>query len=124
MYRLLGIKKLRTSSYEPSTNGVVESFHRVLNAMLAKVVKESQRYWPSCVAYVTFVYNSTPHSATSLPPFLIVHGRLPLWHIDLLITELSTVPEYVGQITEHMRLCPLIIQRFVVPPVNSIQARL
>jgi len=107
MYRLLGIKKLRTSSYEPRTNGVVESFHRVLNAMLAKVVKESQRDWPSCVAYVTFVYNSTPHSATSLPPFLIIHGRLPLWHIDLLMgeqpAEPSTVPEYVGQITEHMR---------------------
>ena len=107
MYRLLGIKKLRTTSYEPRTNGVVESFHRVLNTMLAKVVKESQRDWPSCVAYVTFVYNSTPHSATSLPPFLIVHGRLPLWHVDLLMgeqpAEPSTVPEYVSQITEHMR---------------------
>jgi len=91
----------------PRTNGVVESFHRVLNPTLAKVVKVSQRDWPSCVAYVTFVYNSTQHSATSLQPFLIVHGRLPLWHVDLLMgeqpAEPSTVPEYVGQITEYMR---------------------
>ena len=34
----LGIEKLRTTAYKPSTNGAVERFHRTLNSMLAKVV--------------------------------------------------------------------------------------
>ena len=38
--RLLGVDKLRTSPYKPSTNGAVERFHRTLNSMLAKVVSQ------------------------------------------------------------------------------------
>ena len=38
----LGIDKLRTTSYKPSTNGAVERFHRTLNAMLAKTVEPNQ----------------------------------------------------------------------------------
>ena len=41
--RCMAIDKVRTSSYKPSTNGQQERFHRTLNAMIAKVVKESQR---------------------------------------------------------------------------------
>jgi len=39
------IDKLRTTAFKPSTNGVVERFHRTLNSMLGKVVNESQRDW-------------------------------------------------------------------------------
>jgi transposase InsO family protein len=41
--RLSGIDKLRTTAYKPSTNGGVERFHRTLNAMLGKVVRNHQR---------------------------------------------------------------------------------
>ena len=41
--RCMNIEKVRTSSYKPSTNGQQERFHRTLNAMIAKVVKESQK---------------------------------------------------------------------------------
>ena len=33
-----GVDKLRTTPYKPSTNGIVERFHRTLNSMLGKVV--------------------------------------------------------------------------------------
>lgn len=39
----LGIDKVRTTAYKPSTNGVVERFHRTLNSMLGKVVARNQR---------------------------------------------------------------------------------
>ena len=42
---LLGVDKLRTVAYKPSTNGAIERFHRTLNSMLGKVVKETQTDW-------------------------------------------------------------------------------
>jgi len=35
----MGIQKVRTSPYQPSTNGCVERFHRTLNSMIGKVVQ-------------------------------------------------------------------------------------
>ena len=43
--RSYGIDKVRTTAYNPSTNGAVERFHRSLNSMLGKVVSDSQRDW-------------------------------------------------------------------------------
>ena len=37
----LGVDKLRTTVFKPSTNGIVERFHRTLNSMLGKIVSES-----------------------------------------------------------------------------------
>jgi len=45
LMKWLEIDKLRTTAYQPSTNGAVERFHRTLNSMLGKVVDESQRDW-------------------------------------------------------------------------------
>ena len=54
IYNLLGIKKLKTTSREPRTNGVIETWHRVLNAMLAKVINDKQSDWPLWVNYVVW----------------------------------------------------------------------
>jgi transposase InsO family protein len=43
--QFMGINKVRTTPYRPSTNAVVERFHRTLNSMLAKVVADHQRDW-------------------------------------------------------------------------------
>lgn len=65
----LGVVKLKTTVYSPSTNGAIERFHRVLNTLLAKVIKESQKDWSTWISYVTFCYNATVHSATGFSPF-------------------------------------------------------
>ena len=36
----MGVDKVRTTAYEPRTNGLIEKWHRVLNGMLGKVVRE------------------------------------------------------------------------------------
>ena len=43
--RLLDIDKQHTSFYHPETNSVAELFHGTLNAMMAKVVCDSQKDW-------------------------------------------------------------------------------
>jgi len=55
LLRHLGIVKLRTSGYMPSTDGVCEVFHKVLNSLLARVISETQCDWSNWISYVTFV---------------------------------------------------------------------
>ena len=43
--KALDIRKIRTSPYRTSINGMIERFHRTLNQMLGKVVNENQRDW-------------------------------------------------------------------------------
>jgi len=47
---LLGIDKLRTTAYKPSTNQV-ERLHRTLNSILAKSVNDNNRDWDSRLSY-------------------------------------------------------------------------
>jgi len=50
LFKQLGVVKLRTSGYAPSTNGCIERYHRVLNSLLAKVISENQRDWSHWVS--------------------------------------------------------------------------
>jgi len=45
----MGIQKIRTLPYQPSTNGCIERFHRKLNSMIGKVVQYDQRNWDVCL---------------------------------------------------------------------------
>jgi transposase InsO family protein len=75
------IDKLRTTAYKPSTNGVVERFHRTLNSMLGKVVSESQRDWDEHLPFVMAAYRASSHTSTGLSPNLLFLGhenRMPL----------------------------------------------
>jgi len=71
----LGVEKLRTTAYKPSTNGAIERMHRTLNAMIGKVVGKKHRNLDAQVAYVMTAYNETVHSATGFTPNRLVFGR-------------------------------------------------
>jgi hypothetical protein len=79
------IHKLRTTAYKPSTNGVVERFHRTLNAMLAKVINESQRDWDEHLQLVLAAYRASPHNSTGYSPNLLFLGRDTRMPLDLVM---------------------------------------
>ena len=79
------IDKLRTTAYKPSTNGVVERFHRTLNTMLAKVVNDSQRDWDERLPLVMAAYRASPHSSTGFSPNKLFLGRDNRMPLDLLM---------------------------------------
>jgi len=109
-----GITHLRSSGYRPQTNGVCEVWHRTLNSMLAKVIRENQRDWPDLVPYVVFCYNATEHSVTGFCPFFIFTGRQPLWNVDLLLqdtqAEESTLPDYAAKVNERLAMASRIVR--------------
>jgi len=81
LMRWMEIDKLRTTAYHPSCNGTVERFHRTLNSMLGKAVKESQRDWDEKLPIVLAAYRATPHESTGMSPnrlFLGHEVRMPI----------------------------------------------
>ena len=76
---------MRTSPYKASTNGAVERFHRTLNAMLGRVVCESQRDWDKRVSMVMAAYRVSRHEATGYSPDFLMFGREVRAPIDLVL---------------------------------------
>ena len=79
------VDKLRTTVFKPSTNGVVERFHRTLNAMLGKVMNESQRDWDDRLPYVLAAYRASVHDSTGFTPNRLFLGRESRMPVDLAI---------------------------------------
>ena len=75
LMKLMEIDKRKTSPYKPSTNGVVERFHRTLNTMLAKVIDDRQRDCDEHVPFVMMAYRATQHSSTGFTPNRLFLGR-------------------------------------------------
>ena len=46
MCKLLGIEKIRTTPYNPQTNGSAERVHQTLQRMIGKLDPEKRRKWP------------------------------------------------------------------------------
>ena len=102
----MGIEKLRTTVFKPSTNGIVERFHRTLNSMLGKVVSESQRNWDDKLPHVMSAYRSTVHSSTGYTPNKLFLGRESRMPVDLamgLPPEESRVGETYDDYVSNMQ---------------------
>ena len=127
LLHLLGVNRLRTSGYRPQTNGTVEVWHRTLHSMIAKLVDEGQRNWSSLLPYVTFCYNATEHSATGFPPFFVLHGRMPLWTVDLVLPDVSeeplTVPEYTAKIVDRLQHVSALVRENLHAAASSASRR-
>jgi hypothetical protein len=74
--KLLRIKRIKTSSYHPQTNGTLERTHRVLVEYLCCYILEDQTDWDKWIPYTTFLFNTTPHSSTGFTPHELF-GRKP-----------------------------------------------
>ena len=79
--RLLGIKKLKTTPYHPSANGIIERMHRSLKTMISHFVSDHYSNWDEVLPYCLMAYRNLPHEATKDSPFFLMFGRdmeLPL----------------------------------------------
>ena len=71
----LAIDKIRTTAYQPSTNGGIERFHGTMHAMLAKWIQANQRDWDEKLPAVAFAYRASEHESTGFSPYFLMHGR-------------------------------------------------
>ena len=108
LMRWMEVDKLRTTAYQPSSNGAVERFHRTLNTMLGKVVKESQRDWDDRLPAVMAAYRASPHEVTGFSPNRLFLGREVRMPLDLVMglpldeSQCASVDEFVQKSQEQM----------------------
>jgi len=115
-----GIDKVRTTPYKPSTNGMVERFHRTLNSILAKSVSANQRDWCERAPLAAAAYRASIHESTGYSPYLVMFGRENRMPIDILWESPSDEEEDLISVDEYVEQ-----QRTVMQSVCSqVRARL
>jgi len=80
-----GNRQIEDDSLSTITNGAVERFHRTLNTMLGKVVKDGQRDWDDRLATVMAAYRASPHESTGFSPNKLFLGREVRMPLDLVM---------------------------------------
>ena len=71
----LGVEKRVTSSYSPSTNGMIERFNRTLLRSLETHAANHPTDWDLSLDYVALAYRTNVHAATGTTPFELMFGR-------------------------------------------------
>ena len=66
--KILGIRKVKTSSYHPSSNGMVERWHRSLHSGLSHFIDVANRNWDHLVPFL-MTYRSTLNTTTGFSPY-------------------------------------------------------
>lgn len=92
LYKVLGIKKVRTTAYHPPCNGAqeVERRHKDMVNILKKLVGDSPNVWQDHLDIALFALNSAVCSSTGYSPYDLVFSyqvRLPA---DLVFSVTTT----------------------------------
>ena len=110
LYRLLGIRKLRSSPYHPEGNGLVERFNGTLKSMLQKFAADEPESWDKYIPYLLFAYQEVPQASTGFSPFELLYGhavRGPLqilresWTGDM--SQENSVVQHVVEMREQLQ---------------------
>jgi transposase InsO family protein len=84
---LFKIQQIKTTSYHPQTDGLVERFNRTLCDMLACYVNEKPESWDQYLDFVTFAYNTSQQTTINSCPFYLFFKRDPVIPNDISVNQ-------------------------------------
>ena len=105
----MGTTKLRTSLYNPQTNGQCERFSSILVGMLGTLPPELKPDWKGSISTLVHTYNRTWNSTTGFSPYFLMYGRQPKLPIDITLglapnsVAMPTSTKYVQKIRECIK---------------------
>ena len=77
------VKKLRTTSYHPQTNGQCERFNKTLIRMIGTLPANAKSDWRDWIPTLVHTYNCSTSSTTGFSPYFLIYGREPKLPIDI-----------------------------------------
>ena len=106
--RILRIKHIKTSGYNPQSNGVIERFHRFLMACLTVHVHEFHSKWDEALPLIEFAYRASVSTTTGYSPFFLVYGRDAPLPLDSLFkleqgSQPQTLPQYAQRLQQNLQ---------------------
>ena len=108
LVKLMRTKRVFTAAFTPSTNGVTERFHRVVNTALRTYANLSptSRDWETSLKICQTVYRFTTLTNTEYTPFFLLYGRHPVMPQDIFdnSTPKVRVPkhDYVAKLQQEL----------------------
>ena len=113
VYKMFGVKKLNTTSYRPSTNGINERFNQTLIEMVRALAQGiNAKSWEDMLPFALFAYRTAYHPATGDTPFYLMYGREPRLPIDLLFNKIPADLPRTG-ITQLQRFRRQLVQNLI-----------
>ena len=73
--KVLGIRRTRTTSYHPMSNGFSDRWHRSVHIGLSHYINATNTNWDTLIPFFLMAYRATPNSVTGYSPFYLLHGR-------------------------------------------------
>ena len=84
VFKVLGIKKTRTTPYHPQGDGLVERFNCTLISLLSTAIKDHHNEWEEHLRATCTVYNTSEQLTTGFTPFYLMCGREARMPIDIM----------------------------------------
>ena len=75
IWKLLPVKRINSTSFNPQMQGKVEKFHLGLNQSMSHYVNKYGNDWDEFVNYALMAHRAVPHSTTRYSPFYLLYGR-------------------------------------------------
>ena len=109
--RLLSIRQMTSTPYNPKCNGLVERFNGTLKSMLKKMCEEKPKDWDRYIGPLLFAYRETPHENTGFAPFELLFGRTvrgpmmilkELWTKEIEQPETKSTYQYVLDLRDRL----------------------
>jgi hypothetical protein len=66
---------IRSSSYDPQTNGQTERTNEILEDMLRASILHFDKSWDTCLSLGEFSYNNSYQASLKMAPFNALYGR-------------------------------------------------
>lgn len=85
LFEHFGIASQYTTSFNPSSNGNVERYNRVIIEALRTTCQQRSKDWVQCLPFVQFSINNTRNRVTNHTPAFINSGRY--YHMPLLLSK-------------------------------------
>lgn len=103
---LFEIKKTRSTSYRPCSNGVIEKFNATLQKMIHSFINKNVNEWDMYIGILLSAYRSMTHPATGFTPNMMMLGREVFLPNQILFpfpeNHAFETTEYVKQLKSHL----------------------
>ena len=113
IFNAFKIKHIKTSSWHPQTNGLVEKSCGIISQMLAMYVKGDQKKWDLFLPYLLFAYNTARQETTKHSPFRLMYGRDARIPIDLNLQLPSSFIGY-GNMDQRFNEARELVKQIVI----------
>lgn len=125
IYERLGITKVTTLSYSPSSNGVVERLNKTLIDSLSHLVSVTQEDWCEHVPFALMAYRNAFNRSLKESPQFLATGIDPIMPYDLIFSDrersYSDTPSYARQLVNKLQTSFAVVKENLEKAADEIQ---